>query len=174
MVIRIHAHLIGPEDLSVFLGGAALDARIGLRQPAFDFVRILLFEDFTQVVNTKELSQTPAPPPTPGSGGEVLKPQAAAETPAAAPAPKAPVGPADATTSTAAQPRAKPPATKPAGPAAATAAKSSAAKPKAVNEAAPATRPPTDKKAGAPAATAGAAKPKIKPPPNPSAEAPHQ
>lgn len=32
-----------------------------------DFVRILLFRDFTQLVNTKELDQMPVPPPTAGA-----------------------------------------------------------------------------------------------------------
>jgi rod shape-determining protein MreC len=63
---------------------------------AIDFVRILLFEDFTQVVNQKELAIMPVPPPTlgPQSVGLVA--------PGAAPAAGSPPAPKPASGSTAA------------------------------------------------------------------------
>jgi rod shape-determining protein MreC len=47
---------------------------------AIDFVRILLFQDFTQLVNRGELDKTVVPPPTPGA--PTLPPPAPASTPA--------------------------------------------------------------------------------------------
>jgi rod shape-determining protein MreC len=108
-----------------------------------DFVRILLFEDFTQVVNQKQLSETPTPPPTPGPGAAMVKPPV--EPDAAAPLPAV------------AKPTAKPPAPKPAD----TAAKPPTAKPTDAT-AKPATPKPATPKP--PTATPATAKPKPKPP----------
>ena len=63
-----------PRGLPVGTAVKGLDGRwrvvLASDKAPIDFVRILLFEDFTQVVNLKELSQTPAPPPTPGPGDD--------------------------------------------------------------------------------------------------------
>jgi rod shape-determining protein MreC len=177
-----------PRGLPVGTAVRGLDGRwravLASDKAPIDFVRILLFEDFTQVVNQKELSKTPAPPPTPGPGGATMKPEAAAETPAAAPVLKAPAG-ADAA-SPAVKATAKPSGAKPAGPADAAPAKpagaksktaeASAAKPAAVKP--PAAKPPAAKPAVAkplgdktlgttatPARSDATAKPKPKPKP---------
>ncbi len=112
-----------PRGLPVGTAVKGLDGRwrVVLASDAapIDFVRILLFEDFTQVVNQKELSQTPTPPPTPGPGGATVKPEVVAEAPVPAPAPKAPPAAAkpsstkaksadDAAPDTATKPAAKP------------------------------------------------------------------
>lgn len=61
-----------PRGLPVGTAVRGLDGRwrvvLASDRAPIDFVRILLFEDFTQVVNLKQLSETPAPPPTPGPG----------------------------------------------------------------------------------------------------------
>jgi rod shape-determining protein MreC len=159
-----------PRGLPVGTAVKGLDGRwrvvLASDKAPIDFVRILLFEDFTQVVNQKELSQTPAPPPTPGPGGATVKPDAAVDAAAAVPS-KAPAA-ADA-----ASPTAKPPIAKPKGPEAAAPAKPAAAKP-------PPAKPAVDKTTGATATAAkpdGTAKPKPKPPPKPppkpAADGPH-
>jgi rod shape-determining protein MreC len=101
-----------PRGLPVGTAVKGLDGRwrVVLASDAapIDFVRILLFEDFTQVVNQKQLSETPTPPPTPGPGitavtatvaPDLAAPAAAQPAPAAkAPgtaAPKAPAPPSD-------------------------------------------------------------------------------
>jgi rod shape-determining protein MreC len=103
-----------------------------------DFVRILLFQDFTQVINRKEVEELPTPPATPGvpPSNVIVEPPppAGSAAPAAAgtkpPAATAAAKPADA---------ASPGATKPAAAAktsAGDAAKSAAAKSPSVAEAA--------------------------------------
>ena len=61
-----------PRGLPVGTAVRGLDGRwrvvLASDRAPIDFVRILLFEDFTQVVNLKKLNETPAPPPTPGPG----------------------------------------------------------------------------------------------------------
>jgi rod shape-determining protein MreC len=61
-----------PRGLPVGTAVRGLDGRwrvvLASDRAPIDFVRILLFEDFTQVVNLKQLSETPTPPPTPGPG----------------------------------------------------------------------------------------------------------
>jgi rod shape-determining protein MreC len=170
-----------PRGLPVGTAVKGLDGRwrvvLASDKAPIDFVRILLFEDFTQVVNQKELSQTPAPPPTPGPGGATVKPDAV-ETPAATPTPKAPAA-ADV---------AKPSGAKPAGPADAATAKPPVAKSNTAEAGAakpPAIKPPTAKPTPAKpsadktlAATAApAAKPdgiaKSKPKPKPAADGAH-
>ena len=65
-----------PRGLPVGTAVKGLDGRwrlvLASDKAPIDYVRILLFEDFTQVVNHKELSQAPAPPPT---GGAVSAPE---------------------------------------------------------------------------------------------------
>ena len=66
-----------PRGLPVGTAVKGLDGRwrvvLASDKAPIDFVRILLFEDFTQVVNQKQLSETPTPPPTPGSGAAAAK-----------------------------------------------------------------------------------------------------
>jgi rod shape-determining protein MreC len=156
-----------PRGLPVGTAVKGLDGRwrvvLASDKAPIDFVRILLFEDFTQVVNQKELSQTPAPPPTPGPGGATVKPDAAVEAPAAAPPTKAPAAAEGASTT------AKPSIAKPKGPTDAAPAKSAVAKP-------PPAKSAVDKTTGT-AATAvkpdGTAKPRPKPPSKPAADGAH-
>ena len=73
-----------PRGLPVGTAVKGLDGRwrvvLASDRAPIDFVRILLFEDFTQVVNQKELSETPTPPPTPGPGGAQVKSAAGSDT----------------------------------------------------------------------------------------------
>jgi rod shape-determining protein MreC len=82
-----------PRGLPVGTAVRGLDGRwrvvLASDRAPIDFVRILLFEDFTQVVNLKELSQTPTPPPTPGPG--MPKTPGAEPDSVAAPAPPKPL-----------------------------------------------------------------------------------
>ncbi len=77
-----------PRGLPVGVAVKGLDGRwrvvLASDRAPIDFVRILLFEDFTQVINTKALDTASAPPPTPGA--TMLTPQPNA--PAAPSAPK--------------------------------------------------------------------------------------
>jgi rod shape-determining protein MreC len=79
-----------PRGLPVGTAVKGLDGRwrvvLASDKAPIDFVRILLFQDFTQVVNLKQLSETPTPPPTPGPGAALIKP---ADVPDAAVAPAA-------------------------------------------------------------------------------------
>ena len=63
-----------PRGLPVGTAVKGLDGRwrvvLASDRAAVDFVRILLFEDFTQVVNQKDLSVMPVPPPT--AGGQIV------------------------------------------------------------------------------------------------------
>jgi rod shape-determining protein MreC len=88
-----------PRGLPVGTAVRGLDNRwrvvLASDRAPIDFVRILLFEDFTQVVNLKQLSETPTPPPTPGPG--MPKTPSAEPDAAAAPEPvpaKPPAAPA--------------------------------------------------------------------------------
>lgn len=78
-----------PRGLPVGTAVRGLDGRwrvvLASDRAPIDYVRILLFEDFTQVVNQKELSQTPTPPPTPGPGASAAS-SAEPQTPAPEPA----------------------------------------------------------------------------------------
>ncbi|HKP79479.1 MAG TPA: rod shape-determining protein MreC, partial [Phenylobacterium sp.] len=60
-----------PRGLPVGVAVKGLDGRwrvvLASDKAPVDFVRILLFEDFTQVADTKKLEQTVPPPPTPGA-----------------------------------------------------------------------------------------------------------
>ena len=87
-----------PRGLPVGTAVKGLDGRwrvvLASDKAPIDFVRILLFQDFTQVVNQKELAQTPVPPPTGGPGTTPVKPVASPTTGGAKPAAKA-TAPAD-------------------------------------------------------------------------------
>ena len=80
-----------PRGLPVGTAVKGLDGRwrvvLASDRAAIDFVRILLFQDFTQVVNLKRLNEMPTPPPTPGPG---ILPATPPKPPASAPAVAAP------------------------------------------------------------------------------------
>ena len=113
-----------PRGLPVGTAVKGLDGRwrvvLASDRSAIDFVRILLFEDFTQVVNLQELNKMPVPPPTPGGPSE-------GEAAASASAPAASAKPATATPPASPAP-AKPMTTPPAA-AKPAAAKSAPSKP---------------------------------------------
>ena len=83
-----------PRGLPVGTAVKGLDGRwrvvLASDRAAIDFVRILLFEDFTQVLDQRELNQMPAPPPTLGAHPAAAMPQGAAATlgPPAKPPPR--------------------------------------------------------------------------------------
>jgi rod shape-determining protein MreC len=141
-----------PRGLPVGTAVRGLDNRwrvvLASDRAPIDFVRILLFEDFTQVVNLKQLSETPTPPPTPGPG--MPKTPGAEPDAAAAPAPVP------------AKPAAGPVvAAKPTPPKLGDAPKAATSKPLAAKAE---TVKPSDAKAG-PAKTDGTPKPPAKPKP---------
>jgi len=141
-----------PRGLPVGVAVKGLDGRwrvvLASDKAAIDFVRILLFEDFTQVADAKKLERTVTPPPTPGA---TTLPPPAAEAPAAAGAAPAAATPAPAGATAAAPatagpatpaPKANPPA-QPAAKAGTPAAKTATPAPKApAQPAAKATTPP--------------------------------
>jgi len=137
-----------PRGLPVGAAVKGLDGRwrvvLASDKAPIDFVRILLFQDFSQVVNQKELSQAPVPPPTGGMPVATVKPPAAE--PKGASAEAKPAGSAKSASSPAAD------VSKPAAKAASaddSAAKSAPAKPK-----------PSDGALSEAAKAKGAAKPK--------------
>jgi rod shape-determining protein MreC len=155
-----------PRGLPVGTAVPGLDGRwrvvLAADKSPIDFVRILLFEDFTQLVNQKELADKHVPPPTVGAETIGVVPPAAAtpapgptaKPPASAPAP-APAGAAPATSAPA-----KPVATtaKPdaptAKPAAATTVRSDPAKSASAAASKPEAKPATAKPVAAKTATA--------------------
>ena len=150
-----------PRGLPVGAATRGLDGRwrvvLASDRAPIDFVRILLFQDFTELVNQKSLSELPPPPPTPGD--PTATPLAAPEPAAAAKAP-ATAGAADAAKpkdgAAAAKPGDKLAADKPAAAAKALAEKPATAK-------ASSDKPPAAKAPAAPA--------KPKPKPRPADEA---
>jgi rod shape-determining protein MreC len=161
-----------PRGLPVGTAVKGLDGRwrVVLASDAapIDFVRILLFQDFSQLANAKELDQMPTPPPSTG-GGNVGLVNAPAPPMPAPPAAKPAPGPAPAPTSAAKTPTvptgaasSKPATTKPA---ATTGAKPAAAKPLPSKPVAP--RRPATSTATAPAPAA------VSTPPPADAEIPH-
>ena len=141
-----------PRGLPVGTAVKGLDGRwravLASDKAPIDFVRILLFEDFTQVVNQKELSATPVPPPTGGPAAEPVKPPAGSTTSAP---------PGDAKAATAA------PAATPANPKPADSADAKAPSPKA--SAKPAAKAKSaDGAEKAPAKTSAEKAPAAKPP----------
>jgi rod shape-determining protein MreC len=141
-----------PRSLPVGTAVKGLDGRwrvvLASDRAAIDFVRILLFEDFTQVLNHKELDIMPVPPPT--LGGQTVGMVPATAAPGAKPA--APTA-GTATTGAASvgpKPTAPAPGTTPA-------AKLTAPPAPAVK--APAAKPPVTTEAKPPAATPAARPP---------------
>lgn len=159
-----------PRGLPVGTATRGLDGRwrvvLASDRAPIDFVRILLFQDFTQIVNQKELAQTPVPPPTPGDRTAILPattpapgPASAAAAPAPAPAKLGEAKAAGEPTSSTNSPPAKTPGAK-----AATTTKLSDIKPKP--------KPLSDganAAGGAKAATTKAPADKPKPRPKPAA-----
>ena len=84
-----------PRGLPVGVAVKGLDGRwrvvLASDKAAVDYVRILLFQDFTQVANQAALSQIDVPPPTPGATTlpptESIAPSVAGATPPAVTAP---------------------------------------------------------------------------------------
>ncbi len=144
-----------PRGLPVGTAVKGLDGRwrvvLASDRSPIDFVRILLFEDFTQLVNQKELAVTSVPPPTLGAPtvGVVTAPVAKTATP----------------------PAAIPPGTKPAEPTVAKTAPTPPTPPKpAAGDARPAAATPS--KAIAPIAVKPPAKPPAAKPSKPPAAKP--
>ncbi|CAN7297323.1 rod shape-determining protein MreC [Phenylobacterium sp. LjRoot225] len=77
-----------PRGLPVGVAVKGLDGKwrvvLASDRGPIDFVRILLFQDFTQVIDRGELDQLPVPPPTPGEPNAVAADAAAAAPPTAA------------------------------------------------------------------------------------------
>ncbi|MGH6909813.1 MAG: rod shape-determining protein MreC [Phenylobacterium sp.] len=151
-----------PRGLPVGTAVKGLDGRwrvvLASDRTPIDFVRILLFEDFTQVLNSKQLDVMPVPPPTQGSqvvGLVPATPAAKVATPAPAPAGTL----AGTTTPPAATTAPKPTAPKP------TVAKPATSK--------PATPKPAASAAHKPSSSAPSATPPAPPKPPPADEAPH-
>ena len=77
-----------PRGLPVGFAVKGLDGKwrvvLAADKGPIDFVRILLFQDFTQVINRKDLDQLPVPPPTPGEPVTVTADASASTPPPAA------------------------------------------------------------------------------------------
>ena len=161
-----------PRGLPVGTAVKGLDGRwrvvLASDRTPIDFVRILLFEDFTQVLNNKQLDVMPVPPPTQGSQVVGLVP--------ATPAPK--VSPPAVTPGTATPETAAPGAATP-GPAAPAASAPKPTPPKPTASKPPTPKPPTPKPAASPASKPTSSAPTTaKPPASPRStppveEAPH-
>lgn len=80
-----------PRGLPVGTAVKGLDGRwrvvLASDRSAIDFVRILLFQDFTQLVNQQELLRTEVPPPTAGAPTLPPPPPVVAPAPGASPTP---------------------------------------------------------------------------------------
>jgi rod shape-determining protein MreC len=160
-----------PRGLPVGVAVKGLDGKWRVVMAAdkgpIDFVRILLFQDFTEVINRKELDETPVPPPTPGVPPSNAAPDntdplaaAAARAQAAAAAAKAAgagAAPAAGAAAAATAAGAKPAELKPGEARPATASKPAADKPKPAAEN-PALRTAAGKADGAHPAKPAAAK----------------
>jgi rod shape-determining protein MreC len=146
-----------PRGLPVGIAVKGLDGRwrVSLASDAapVDFVRILLFQDFSQLANADELDEMHVPPPS------AAKPVALAPKPVAAKPPAVPT--ADGKPSAPASPT----------PAAKSDAKGSAATPPKPTAGQPVAAPPTRPQAAKPAATTPARPATAKP--APAADAPH-
>ena len=153
-----------PRGLPVGTAVKGLDGRwrvvLASDRAAIDFVRILLFEDFTQVVNQKALSEMPVPPPTLGGQVVGIAPTVASPVPAPAKAAPAATPAADATPKPATSaPRAPAPATPPGAKPSASALRSAVPKPTTAKPAAPKVTAQRPTSGGAPSATAGRVSP---------------
>jgi rod shape-determining protein MreC len=77
-----------PRGLPVGVAVKGLDGKwrvvLSSDRGPIDFVRILLFQDFTQVINRSELDRLSVPPPTPGEPNAAADAAAAAAPPSAA------------------------------------------------------------------------------------------
>ncbi|HVI33381.1 MAG TPA: rod shape-determining protein MreC [Phenylobacterium sp.] len=154
-----------PRGLPVGTAVKGLDGRwrvvLASDRSAIDFVRILLFQDFTQLVNQQELLRTEVPPPT--AGAPTLPP------PVVTPAPKI-TPPAPGTATAPAAGPAAPPANAPAG---ATPPRPAAPAPKAAATPPPkAAATPAPKAAATPPAKAAATPPPKAAPPAPRTATP--
>lgn len=147
-----------PRGLPVGVAIKGLDGRwrvvLASDKAAVDYVRILLFEDFTQVADSKRLIQTTTPPPTPGATTlPPAAPEALATAPtAAAPATTAPATPAPKTVTPPAKtttPAAKAAAPAPAAKTATPPVKAATPQPKAATPPAKAPAPKAAQPAGA-------------------------
>ena len=143
-----------PRGLPVGVAVKGLDGKwrvvLASDRAPVDFVRILLFQDFTQIANKAGLNKVAVPAPTPGAS-TLPPPEPVVAAPAAA-AGTAPAKPADAQTGP--KPAAAD-AAKPATPLAKTAAATATAKP-------PAAKPPATTAAKPPAAKPPSPKPAAK------------
>jgi rod shape-determining protein MreC len=179
-----------PRGLPVGTAVKGLDGRwrvvLAADKSPIDIVRVLLFQDFTQLVNQKELAEKHVPPPTAGATTVGVVPAAPAAAAKPAGAAMAPAGAAAvaATPTAAAKPAESKPTAVVAGkaektPAGKTDGKAPPAKPAAIKPAASATAtakgatPPTARAAdGKTPAKPAAAKPAAtKPPAKPAAKA---
>jgi len=167
-----------PRGLPVGYAVKGLDGRwrvaLSSDKGPIDFVRVLLFQDFTQTVDQHQLDRLPTPPPTPGAASVTVPPSApptAGQTAAPKPAavtlsPKPQPTKPEAAKSEAAKPAPSSPAAKPAAskPAAVTVSpKPQSTKPEAAKS--EATKPAPSSPAAKPAASkpaAAAAKPATK------------
>jgi len=133
-----------PRGLPVGVAVKGLDGRwrvvLASDKAAIDFVRILLFEDFTQVAHRAGLDQVTPPPPTPGYTTLPPPPTVVAPPPAAQP-PAAGAAAASVAPGATPQPKAAPPAT-PAPKGATPAAKAATPAPKAATPTPKAATPP--------------------------------
>jgi rod shape-determining protein MreC len=165
-----------PRGLPVGVAVKGLDGKwrvvLASDRGPIDFVRILLFQDFTQVINRAELDQLPVPPPTPGEPNAIAAEASAAASPTAAAIAAGAVAkvaaPPAAPTIGAAKPETAAPAAKPSG------ASPSAAKPAPVKSVAtaPASARPAEAKKPA-AAVKPAVGDAAKSPATPHPTAPH-
>jgi rod shape-determining protein MreC len=165
-----------PRGLPVGVAVKGLDGKwrvvLASDRGPIDFVRILLFQDFTQVINRAELDQLPVPPPTPGEPNAIAAEASAAAPPTAAAIAAGAVAkvaaPPAAPTIGAAKPETAAPAAKPSG------ASPSAAKPAPVKSVAtaPASARPAEAKKPA-AAVKPAVGDAAKSPATPHPTAPH-
>jgi rod shape-determining protein MreC len=144
-----------PRGLPVGYAVRGLDGRwrvvLASDRAPIDYVRILLFKDFAQVVDRVELDKTAPPPPTPGAPPSNLLPDGTvpgSKPPATAKAPAPPAKPA-ADADKPAEGAAKPPAAKTA---------TSADKPATSKLSSPDAKPATSKPPVAAKASDGAAK----------------
>lgn len=159
-----------PRGLPVGTAVKGLDGRwrvvLASDSAPIDFVRILLFQDFSQLANAKELDLMPTPPPSSSAAnlGLVSKPPPAkpAPAPTAAPAGKPPTQPAQSVPAPATSSSPKPATLKPAN--------MIGAKPAMTKPASPKTVPP---RRPAVAAVAPPTQAPISSPPPADAEIPH-
>jgi rod shape-determining protein MreC len=161
-----------PRGLPVGVAVKGLDGRwrvvLASDRAAVDFVRILLFEDFTQLVNQDALAPTVVPPPTRGAQTVGVVPQTPGAQPGAAATPGAgqpvatpPAGlsPTPKTTASPSSAAIPPAKTTPASPAPTPKAAPSTPAPKAPGPKAPGPKAPAPKAAAPKTAPAAGGSP---------------